>query len=202
MKQLLVSSQPGIAEPGEFVTVASANACGIAKNPISSVLPTVISEEEIEKFAAMSDGNYINSSDMKEIDELYNSWWKESPYELKATVQQNIMNDKLKPNQEKRIIENCVESVIDDLDYYHFDEKLMKQYEKELLQFFTKISKEYSIFKTGFDFSNKKNIVTDKEKLVAIKKVLDDTPARQQSFKFTAWDFEKALEEIKKILEK
>jgi len=24
---------------------------------------------------------------MKEIDELYNSWWKESPYELKATVQ-------------------------------------------------------------------------------------------------------------------
>jgi len=59
----------------------------ISKNPVSSVLPTVISEEEIEKFAAMSDGNYINSSDMKEIDELYNSWWKESPYELKATVQ-------------------------------------------------------------------------------------------------------------------
>ena len=22
---------------------------------------------------------------MKEIDDLYNSWWKESPYELKAT---------------------------------------------------------------------------------------------------------------------
>ena len=59
----------------------------ISKNPISSVLPTVISEEEIEKFAAMSDGNYISSSDMKEIDDLYNSWWKESPYELKATVQ-------------------------------------------------------------------------------------------------------------------
>ena len=38
-------------------------------------------------FATMSDGNYISSSDMKEIDELYNSWWKESPYELKATVQ-------------------------------------------------------------------------------------------------------------------
>jgi len=68
------------------------------------------------------------------------------------------MDDKLKPNQEKRIIENCVESVIDDLDYYHFDEKLMKQYEKELLQFFTKISKEYSLFKTRFDFSNKKNL--------------------------------------------
>ena len=68
------------------------------------------------------------------------------------------MDDKLKPNQEKRIIENCVESVMDDLDHYHFDEKLMKQYEKELSQFFTKISKEYSIFKTGFDFSNKKNL--------------------------------------------
>ena len=68
------------------------------------------------------------------------------------------MNDGLKPNQEKRIIENCVESVMDDLDHYHFDEKLMKQYEKELSQFFTKISKEYSIFKTGFDFSNKKNL--------------------------------------------
>jgi len=46
-----------------------------------------ITEEEIEKSAAMSDGNYISSSDMKEIDDLYNSWWKESPYELKATVQ-------------------------------------------------------------------------------------------------------------------
>ena len=75
------------------------------------------------------------------------------------------MNDKLKPNQEKRIIENCVESVIDDLDYYHFDEKLMKQYEKELLQFFTKISKEHSIFSPISDLSNKKNIVNDKEKI-------------------------------------
>ena len=35
----------------------------------------------------------------------------------------------------------------------------------------------------------------DMEKLEAIKKVLDDTPAR------TASDFEKALNEIKKILE-
>ena len=75
------------------------------------------------------------------------------------------MNDKLKPNQEKRIIENCVESVIDDLDYYHFDEKLMKQYKKRLIEFFTKISKEHSLFSPGFDFSNKKNIVNDKEKI-------------------------------------
>ena len=34
----------------------------------------------------------------------------------------------------------------------------MKQYETELSQFFTKISKEYSLFSTGFDFSNKKNL--------------------------------------------
>ena len=68
------------------------------------------------------------------------------------------MNDKLKPNQEKRIIENCVESIMDDLDVYHFDEKLFQQYEKQLIEFFTKISKEYSLFEAGFDFSNKKNL--------------------------------------------
>lgn len=56
----------------------------LSKKGIASVFPTVISEEEIEQFAAMSDGNYINSSDMKEIDDLYNTW---PPYELKATVQ-------------------------------------------------------------------------------------------------------------------
>ena len=75
------------------------------------------------------------------------------------------MNDKLKPNQEKRIIENCVESIIDDLDVYHFDEKLFQQYEKQLIEFFTKISEEHSLFSPGFDFSNKKNIVNDKEKI-------------------------------------
>lgn len=56
----------------------------LSKQGISSVLPTVISIEEIEQFASMSDGRYINSSDMKEISELFNSW---PPYELKATVQ-------------------------------------------------------------------------------------------------------------------
>ena len=56
----------------------------LSKNGISSVLPTVISVEEIEMFAAMSDGNYINSSDMKEINEMYNQW---PSYELKATPQ-------------------------------------------------------------------------------------------------------------------
>jgi len=75
------------------------------------------------------------------------------------------MVDKLKPNQEKRIIENCVESIMDDLDVYHFDAKLLSKYEKQLIEFFTKISEEHSLFSPGFDFSNKKNIVNDKEKI-------------------------------------
>ena len=110
------------------------------------------------------------------------------------------MNDKLKPNQEKRIIENCVESVIDDLDYYHFDEKLMKQYEKELFQFFTKISEERSLFSPGFDFSNKKNIVNDKEKIKEAVNVLDKLigSINGNYATFTR----KELERIKEILEK
>ncbi len=56
----------------------------LSKKGISSVLPTVISTEEIEQFASMSDGKYIPVADMKEIDDLYNSW---PPYELKATAQ-------------------------------------------------------------------------------------------------------------------
>ncbi|MEW6588431.1 MAG: aldo/keto reductase [Thermoproteota archaeon] len=56
----------------------------LSKNPVSSVLPTVISIDEIEQFAAMSDGRYLNSNDMAEIARLYASW---PPYELKATAQ-------------------------------------------------------------------------------------------------------------------
>ena len=56
----------------------------LSKKAISSVLPTVISVEEIEMFAAMSDGKYIPDSDMNEIDDLYNTW---PSYELKATPQ-------------------------------------------------------------------------------------------------------------------
>ena len=75
------------------------------------------------------------------------------------------MNDKLKPSQEKVIIKNCVESIMDDLDVYHFDGKLFQEYEKQLTEFFTKISEEHSLFSPGFDFSSKKNIVNDKEKI-------------------------------------
>jgi aryl-alcohol dehydrogenase-like predicted oxidoreductase len=55
----------------------------LSKKSVSSVLPTVISVDEIENFAAMSDGNYIDASDMQEITDLYNQW---PSYELKATV--------------------------------------------------------------------------------------------------------------------
>ena len=47
---------------------------------------------------------------------------------------------------------------MDDLDNFYFDELIMKKYKKELFQFFTKISKEHSLFSTRFDFSNKKNL--------------------------------------------
>ena len=56
----------------------------LSKKPIASVLPTVVNQEEIEMFASISDGKYLNSSDMKEIEELYNTW---PSYELKATAQ-------------------------------------------------------------------------------------------------------------------
>ena len=39
----------------------------LSKNGISSVFPTVISEEEIENFVSMSDGKYISDSDMKAV---------------------------------------------------------------------------------------------------------------------------------------
>jgi aryl-alcohol dehydrogenase-like predicted oxidoreductase len=51
---------------------------------ISSVLPTVVSAEEITMFSEMSDGKYLNSSDEKEIIDLFNKW---PTYELKASAQ-------------------------------------------------------------------------------------------------------------------
>ena len=57
----------------------------LSKRGISSVFPTVISEDEIGMFSSMSDGKYLNDSDMRQINQLYASWWDENPYELKAT---------------------------------------------------------------------------------------------------------------------
>ena len=114
------------------------------------------------------------------------------------------MNDWLKVNQEEKIIKNCVESIMEDLDDYYFDELIMKQYQKRLIEFFKKISKEYSLFKAEFDFSNKKNIVNDKEKieevLRLIKKLL--IHKRYKTGFIIPKIMLKDLEEIKNILEK
>jgi len=56
----------------------------MTKKGFATVLPTMISEEEVVNYAQMSDGKYISDSDMKEVEELYNSW---PSYELKATPQ-------------------------------------------------------------------------------------------------------------------
>ena len=56
----------------------------MTKKGFASVFPTVVSEEEIVNYAEMTKGNYISQSDMKEIDDLYNTW---PSYELKATPQ-------------------------------------------------------------------------------------------------------------------
>lgn len=72
-----------IAERNDLTITELAIKFILSKKGISSVFPTVISIEEIEQFVAMSDGRYINASDMKEATELFNSW---PPYELKATI--------------------------------------------------------------------------------------------------------------------
>ena len=115
------------------------------------------------------------------------------------------MNDKLKPNQEKKVIENFVECIMDDLDYYHFDELIMGKYKKELFQFFTKISEEHSLFSPGFDFSNKKNIVNDKEKIEEALKKIDDFEKSEMygsNSHNNASRMRKILEEVRKTLEK
>ena len=101
------------------------------------------------------------------------------------------MNDWLKPNQEEKIIKNCVESIMEDLDDFYFDELIMKQYQKQLIEFFTKISKEYSLFKTGFDFSNKKNL----EKSTKPMASWTDIPEYEKILKNTVEEFISALED-------
>ena len=58
----------------------------MSKKGFASVFPTMVSEEEIVNYADMTDGKYISDSDMREVDELYNTW---PSYELKATPQAN-----------------------------------------------------------------------------------------------------------------
>ena len=110
------------------------------------------------------------------------------------------MDDKLKPSQEKVIIKNCVESIMEDLDDYYFDELFMKQYKKRLIEFFTKISEEHSLFSPGFDLSNKKNIVNDKEKIKKAAMFIDSFLVRANTNlkKYTA---SKDLPEKESVIE-
>ena len=110
------------------------------------------------------------------------------------------MNDKLKPNQEKRVIENCVESIMDDLDVYYFDKKLFQRYEKQLTEFFTKISEEHSLFSPRFDLSNKKNIVNDKEKIKKAAMFIDSFLVRTNT-NLKKWATSKDLSNNESVIE-
>jgi aryl-alcohol dehydrogenase-like predicted oxidoreductase len=43
----------------------------LSQNQISVVLPTMISMEDIELFAAISDGNYLNTSEAAAVEQMY-----------------------------------------------------------------------------------------------------------------------------------
>jgi len=79
------------------------------------------------------------------------------------------MNDKLKPNQEEKIIKNMVECIMDDLDNFYFDELIMKQYKKELMTgyLFQKLINEIKETpcedKTGYYLANSGEILSQKE---------------------------------------
>ena len=92
---------------------------------------------------------------------------------------------------------------MEDLDDYYFDELFMKQYKKRLIEFFTKISEEHSLFSPGFDFSNKKNIVNNKEKIKKALKAIDRSIGDLYQLDIVDWKLmTKDLEKIKKTLEK
>lgn len=75
-----------IAERNDLTITELAMKFIMTKKGFASVFPTVVSEEEIVHYVEMTKGQYIPASDMKEIDELYNTW---PEYELKATPQAN-----------------------------------------------------------------------------------------------------------------
>ncbi|KAF6244814.1 aldo/keto reductase [Nitrosopumilus sp. b2] len=75
-----------IAEKNDLTITELAMKFIMTKKGFASVFPTVISEDEIVNYVEMTKGQYISASDMKEIEELYNTW---PEYELKATPQAN-----------------------------------------------------------------------------------------------------------------
>ena len=75
-----------IAERNDLTITELAMKFIMTKKGFASVFPTVVSEEEIINYAEMTKGSYISASDMKEIEDMYNTW---PSYELKATPEAN-----------------------------------------------------------------------------------------------------------------
>ena len=75
-----------IAERNDLTITELAMKFIMTKKGFASVFPTVVSEDEIINYVEMTKGSYISASDMKEIEELYNTW---PSYELKATPKAN-----------------------------------------------------------------------------------------------------------------
>lgn len=75
-----------VAERNDLTITELAMKFIMTKKGFASVFPTVVSEEEIVNYVEMTKGSYISASDMKEIEELYNTW---PSYELKATPKAN-----------------------------------------------------------------------------------------------------------------
>ena len=55
----------------------------LSKKGFASVFPTMIDEKEISMYSDMAAGNYISTSDIEEVEKIYNTW---PAYELKATA--------------------------------------------------------------------------------------------------------------------
>lgn len=79
-----VEQLKSIAERNELTITELSMKFIMSKKGFASVFPTVVNEEEIVNYVEMTKGEYISATDMKEIDELYNTW---PSYELKATPQ-------------------------------------------------------------------------------------------------------------------
>ena len=75
-----------IAERNDLTITELAMKFIMTKKGFASVFPTVVSEEEIIDYVEMTKGSYIPAPDMKEIEELYNTW---PSYELKVTPEAN-----------------------------------------------------------------------------------------------------------------
>ncbi len=71
-----------IADRNELDIIELAIKFIMTKKGFASVFPTMVSEEEVVRYAEMADGRYVPKSDMVEIGRIYNTW---PPYDLKGT---------------------------------------------------------------------------------------------------------------------